>query len=53
MPNSVKNLIKTGMRNPFVVEIMAKDELFATKQNPSSGVSIQSFDTFDKNLKET
>jgi len=46
MPTSVKNLIKTGMRNPHVVEIKTEDQgIFATKENSMNGIMIQSFDT--------
>jgi len=46
MPTQVKNLIKTGMRNPYVVEIKTEDKgIFASVKNTSSGVSIKSFDT--------
>jgi len=34
MPSGVKNLIKTGMRNPFVVEIKTEDQgIFANSSN--------------------
>jgi hypothetical protein len=34
MPTGVKNLIKTGMRNPFVIEIKTENQgIFASKND--------------------
>ena len=34
MPSQVKNLIKTGMRNPYVVEVKTEDQgIFANEKN--------------------
>ena len=42
MPGSLKRLVKTGMRNPFYVEVQTQDEIFATAGQPA-GI-IASFD---------
>ena len=42
MPGSLKRLVKTGMRNPFYVEVQTHDEIFA-KKGEAAGL-IASFD---------
>lgn len=45
MPTQVKNLVKTGMRNPFVVEIKVESMgIFASRNQKDMGVNISSFD---------
>jgi hypothetical protein len=46
MPTQLKNLIKTGMRNPFFIEIKTENEgIFAKKGiDQSSQIKIMEFD---------
>lgn len=54
MPSQVKNLIKTGMRNPYVVEVKTEDQgIFATKTQSSDAVTVKAFDTFDRSSAAT
>lgn len=54
MPSQVKNLIKTGMRNPYVVEVKTEDQgIFASKTQSSDAVTVKAFDTFDRSSAAT
>lgn len=49
MPTQLKNLIKSGMRNPFFVEVKTEGEgIFAAKNEDKKSVSIQQFDDIDQ-----
>jgi len=47
MPTEVKNLIKTGMRNPHVVEVRTENQgIFASSKDDATCIKISKFDTF-------
>lgn len=49
MPTGVKNLIKTGMRNPYVVEVKTEGHgIFAENGDAKESVKIQQFDQLSK-----
>ena len=49
MASEVKNLIKTGMRNPFVVEVKTEESgIFSQKKDSSTSVKITQFDQLSK-----
>lgn len=42
------------MRNPYVVEVKTEDQgIFANTSNSKTGVTVKSFDTFDKSNIES
>jgi ATP-dependent RNA helicase DDX55/SPB4 len=54
MPSEVKNLIKTGMRNPYVVEVKTESHgIFSKKDDASQSVRIIQFDNLSKNEMDT
>ena len=53
MPTQLKNLIKTGMRNPYVVEVKTENQgIFAVHEEKQTSVKIQQFDILNKNKNE-
>lgn len=52
MPTQLKSLIKTGMRNPYFVEVRTqdKDGIFAGQNDKKNlSVTVQEFDTLNVN----
>ena len=53
MPTQVKSLVKSGMRNPFIVEIKTEDQgIFALRNNKDRGVKVTSFDAIHSNKED-
>lgn len=53
MPTQLKNLIKTGMRNPFVVEVITESQgIFASNKDSKKSIKIQQFDTLNSSKQE-
>tara|TARA_B110000285_G_scaffold224363_1_gene281104 strand:+ start:566 stop:715 length:150 start_codon:yes stop_codon:yes gene_type:complete len=49
MASEVKNLIKTGMRNPFVVEVKTEENgIFSQKLDSQMSVKVTQFDQLSK-----
>ena len=53
MPTQLKNLVKTGMRNPHVVEVKTEDQgIFAVQNEKLNNVNIQTIDSVEQTKDE-
>lgn len=50
MPTQLKHVVKTGMRNPYVVEVKTEDQgIFAVKNDKLNNIKVTTFDSEVKN----
>lgn len=45
MPTQLKHVVKTGMRNPYVVEVKTEDQgIFALREEKLNNIKVTTFD---------
>uniref|UniRef100_A0A7S3CT28 Uncharacterized protein n=1 Tax=Strombidium rassoulzadegani TaxID=1082188 RepID=A0A7S3CT28_9SPIT len=53
MPSQLKEMIKTGMRNPYVVDVKTVNQsIFSTDKDDALSIQVQSFDNFAQSKEE-